>query len=187
MSPIPSALRPRQPMRSRGHAKGAIDILINNAGIARSDVRSGGRRRRALAQRARRQPQRRVLVRAGSFGKHMLAARLRRDRQRGLDVGLHSQPTAAADPITTRPKAAVHQLTRSLAAEWAPRGVRVNAVAPTYIAYAAERIRRQNQRDVPPLDRRHAIASTAWRAGGSGVRRPLSRLRRRQPDDRQHL
>ena len=30
-------------------------------------------------------------------------------------------------------KAAVHHLTRSLAAEWAPRNVRVNAVAPTYI------------------------------------------------------
>ena len=30
-------------------------------------------------------------------------------------------------------KAAVHHLTRCLAAEWAPRGVRVNAVAPTYI------------------------------------------------------
>lgn len=31
-------------------------------------------------------------------------------------------------------KAAVHMLTKSLAGEWARRGVRVNAVAPTYIA-----------------------------------------------------
>jgi NAD(P)-dependent dehydrogenase (short-subunit alcohol dehydrogenase family) len=33
-------------------------------------------------------------------------------------------------------KAAVHHLTRSLAVEWAEHGVRVNAVAPTYIETA---------------------------------------------------
>jgi len=67
-----------------------------------------------------------------AFGKHML------DAKAGSIVNIGSM----SGFIVNKPpeqcyynasKAAVHHLTKSLAAEWGARGVRVNAVAPTYV------------------------------------------------------
>ena len=110
---------------------GKVDILVNNAGIARSetpaetvtdehwlnviDVNLNG-----------------TFWCCREFGKHMLAAKS------GTIVNIGSM----SGFIVNKPqeqcfynasKAAVHHLTKSLAAEWGARGVRINAVAPTYI------------------------------------------------------
>ena len=110
---------------------GAVDILVCNAGIARSnapaetvpddewrlvvDVNLNG-----------------VFWCCREFGRAMLA------RGSGTIVNIGSM----SGEIVNKPqeqasynaaKAGVHHLTRSLAAEWAARGVRVNAVGPTYI------------------------------------------------------
>lgn len=111
---------------------GRIDILVNNAGIARSET---------PAEEVADEHWLNVLDVnlngsfwcARAFGRLMLAA------GSGTIVNVGSM----SGFIVNRPqpqsyynasKAAVHQLTKSLAAEWASRGVRVNAVAPTYIS-----------------------------------------------------
>lgn len=67
-----------------------------------------------------------------AFGRHMIKAK------RGSIVNLGSMSgTIANRPQPQTPynvsKAAVHHITKSMAAEWAPHGIRINAVAPTYI------------------------------------------------------
>jgi NAD(P)-dependent dehydrogenase (short-subunit alcohol dehydrogenase family) len=110
---------------------GRVDILVNNAGVAKSDVRAED----TSDEHWRFHMDVNVdglFWCCRAFGKQMLA------QGKGSIVNIGSM----SGFIVNKPqpqsfynasKAAVHHLTRSLAAEWAARGVRVNAVAPTYI------------------------------------------------------
>jgi NAD(P)-dependent dehydrogenase (short-subunit alcohol dehydrogenase family) len=78
-----------------------------------------------------------------SFGKHMIAAR------RGSIVNIGSMSGIIVNkPQPQAPynasKAGVHMLTKSFACEWATSGVRVNAVAPGYIATEMTSVGRSN-------------------------------------------
>lgn len=110
---------------------GKIDILVNSAGIARlnsaldtpdeewrlvMDINVNG-----------------VYWASRAFGRHMVA------KGKGSIVNLGSmsglivnRPQSAASYMVS--KGAVHMLTKALAVEWAPMGVRVNALAPGYVA-----------------------------------------------------
>jgi NAD(P)-dependent dehydrogenase (short-subunit alcohol dehydrogenase family) len=110
---------------------GDASILVNNAGIALSDVRaedtSDEHWRLHMAVNLDG-----VFYCCRSFGRRMLA------RGQGSIVNIGSMSGVIANKpqpqaFYNASKAAVHHLTKSLAAEWAKRGVRVNAVAPTYI------------------------------------------------------
>lgn len=119
------------------NAAGPVDILVANAGLALPDTAAEDMTDEAW-HRVIDVNQHGVFWCCREFGRAMLA------RRRGAIVTVGSMSgliinTPQRQTQYNTSKAAVHHLTRSLAAEWADRGVRVNSVAPTYVATAMTR------------------------------------------------
>lgn len=137
-------------------AIGHVDVLVNNAGacIHRPALEVTADEWRQVMD---------VNVNgvwhcAQAFGREMVG------RGSGAIVNIGSMSANIVNrpqwqPAYNASKAAVHHLTRSLAAEWAPHGVRVNALAPGYI-----------RTEMSPVDeprfRRHWIEDAPMRRVG---------------------
>ncbi|RIY01937.1 SDR family oxidoreductase [Aureimonas flava] len=126
-----------QAARDADARHGGIDILIANAGIAWPDT-PGESMPDEVWHKVVDVDLNGCYWCCREFGRAML------ERGRGAIVTVGSM----SGVISNKPqrqvhynaaKAGVHHMTRSLAGEWAARGVRVNAVAPTYVDTAMSR------------------------------------------------
>jgi NAD(P)-dependent dehydrogenase (short-subunit alcohol dehydrogenase family) len=107
---------------------GRIDILVNNAGGGVLDLALDVQEEdfdRTLSTNVK-----------GTFFTSQLAGRIMVEQGGGAIVNIGSQAGAVALPgeaVYCMAKAAVAHLTKCLAVEWGGHGIRVNAVAPTFI------------------------------------------------------
>lgn len=109
-------------------AFGRIDILVNSAGLSGPSVRSE-------LQSEERWNQTLAVNLSGLFGVTQVVGRVMLEQGSGSVVNVASAfGFVASAPIMdaayVASKGAVVNLTRELAVEWAPRGVRVNTLAP---------------------------------------------------------
>lgn len=107
---------------------GPLSVLVNNAGLSHPAP--------ALEVTERDYDSMFDLNVKGAFFAAQEAAKRMIARRRGSIVNIASQAGIVAldgEPVYCMTKAAMIHMTRCLAAEWAKHGVRVNAVAPTFI------------------------------------------------------
>jgi NAD(P)-dependent dehydrogenase (short-subunit alcohol dehydrogenase family) len=107
---------------------GGIDVLVNNAGL--------GHAHRAFDVRESDWDEMMAVNLRGLFFMSQAVARVMADRGEGRIINMSSQASFVGlrdAAVYCTSKGGVNMMTKTLAVEWAPLGITVNAVAPTFV------------------------------------------------------
>ena len=113
-------------------ARPAFDVLVNSAGLARHSpaTETPPQDYDAVSN---------LNVRAAYFMTRSVARRLLAEGKPGSLINITSQMAHVGGPdraVYSATKHAVEGMTKSMAIEWGPKGIRVNTIAPTFIRTA---------------------------------------------------